>query len=288
MGHLLETCVAARRRGRRRPQQCRGGQYCRASFYGLALRRVRVSGKSWSLVQRDTLDRAKNAALDECGKSGKSCRIIDAVCADGVGRWVFQIMTLDTVDNAKHVSRPNFEPPCFSALLLSTLGSAAALAQSGSSGGIGNDEKSLSGSRDTPRAIESSRPARRRQAGGRRARRAAARVAGGGGGGVDGAWVVTCGRLRWHRLRRDRRSRAAGSSAKASTDQRERRRRGTIRFQANGLTSIGSGRLSGRSGPQERSAAPTAVEDLVRDQAVTHKSLAPPVCRNCGSPRGLN
>ena len=34
----------------------------------------------------DTVQRAKDAALDECGKTGKSCRIIDAVCADGSGR----------------------------------------------------------------------------------------------------------------------------------------------------------------------------------------------------------
>jgi hypothetical protein len=44
------------------------------------------SGRSWSLLQRDTLEKAKQAALDECGKAGKSCRIIDAVCADGRGR----------------------------------------------------------------------------------------------------------------------------------------------------------------------------------------------------------
>ena len=65
-----------------------GGAKCtiELSFYGSRCGAFAVSGKSWSLVQRDTLDRAKNAALDECGKSGKSCRIIDAVCADGVGR----------------------------------------------------------------------------------------------------------------------------------------------------------------------------------------------------------
>ena len=38
----------------------------------------------------------------------------------------------------------------------------ATLAQSGSAGGsIGNDEKSLSGSRQAPRAVEPSKPARR-------------------------------------------------------------------------------------------------------------------------------
>jgi hypothetical protein len=67
-----------------------GGGKCRIelSFYGNRCGAFAVSGKSWSLVQRDTVQRAKDAALDECGKTGKSCRIIDAVCADGSGRHV--------------------------------------------------------------------------------------------------------------------------------------------------------------------------------------------------------
>jgi Caspase domain/Domain of unknown function (DUF4189) len=56
------------------------------SFYGTRCGAFAISGKSWSLVQRDTVQRAKDAALDECGKTGKSCRIIGAVCADGSGR----------------------------------------------------------------------------------------------------------------------------------------------------------------------------------------------------------
>jgi hypothetical protein len=56
------------------------------SFYGTRCGAFAISGKSWSLVQRDTVQRAKGAALDECGKTGKSCRIIGAVCADGSGR----------------------------------------------------------------------------------------------------------------------------------------------------------------------------------------------------------
>jgi Caspase domain/Domain of unknown function (DUF4189) len=56
------------------------------SFYGTGCGAFAISGKSWSLVQRETVQRAKDAALDECGKAGKSCRIIGAVCADGSGR----------------------------------------------------------------------------------------------------------------------------------------------------------------------------------------------------------
>jgi hypothetical protein len=37
-------------------------------------------------MQRDTVESARDAALGECGKAGKSCRIIGAVCADGSGR----------------------------------------------------------------------------------------------------------------------------------------------------------------------------------------------------------
>lgn len=56
------------------------------SFYGASCGAFAVSARSWSLVQRDTLQKAKDAAIDECGRSGKSCRIIGAVCADGSGR----------------------------------------------------------------------------------------------------------------------------------------------------------------------------------------------------------
>jgi Caspase domain/Domain of unknown function (DUF4189) len=65
-----------------------GASKCPAelSFYGSRCGAFAISGKSWSLVQRDTVQRARDAALDECGKTGKSCRVIGAVCADGSGR----------------------------------------------------------------------------------------------------------------------------------------------------------------------------------------------------------
>ena len=56
------------------------------SFYGGRCGAFAVSGNSYSLVQRDTIQRAKEAALGECNKTGKSCRVIGAVCADGSGR----------------------------------------------------------------------------------------------------------------------------------------------------------------------------------------------------------
>jgi hypothetical protein len=65
-----------------------GGSECRIelSFYGTLCGAFAISNKSWSLVQRDSAPRAKEAALDECNKAGKACRIIGAVCADGTGR----------------------------------------------------------------------------------------------------------------------------------------------------------------------------------------------------------
>jgi hypothetical protein len=69
---------------------------------------------------------------------------------------------------------------------------ALALAQSGSTGGsIGNDEKSLSGSRQAPRSLESERPSRRSKPDAEEPRRSESRRSGGeGGGNFDGAWVV--------------------------------------------------------------------------------------------------
>jgi hypothetical protein len=77
-------------------------------------------------------------------------------------------------------------------LLISVAISGAAVAQSGSAGGsIGNEEKSLSGSREKPREVESSKPARRAkpESDEPSARREKSRGEGGGGGNFDGSWV---------------------------------------------------------------------------------------------------
>jgi len=82
------------------------------------------------------------------------------------------------------------------ALLSATLAIVAlpslARAQSGSAGGsIGNDEKSLSGSRETPRAAEPSRPERRSKPETEAPSRASRKSGGSGGGNIDGAWILT-------------------------------------------------------------------------------------------------
>ena len=78
-------------------------------------------------------------------------------------------------------------------MLISAVSPAAvAHAQSGSAGGsIGNDEKSLSGSRERPREAESSKPARRAKPESDAPRRASRPSGdGAGGGNFDGTWVA--------------------------------------------------------------------------------------------------
>jgi hypothetical protein len=68
-----------------------------------------------------------------------------------------------------------------------------ARAQGSAGGSIGNDEKSLSGSREAPRAVEPSKPTRRSKPEVDVPSRAARKSGGGGNGGgnFDGAWVLT-------------------------------------------------------------------------------------------------
>jgi hypothetical protein len=78
-----------------------------------------------------------------------------------------------------------------SASLAVAMAPGLALAQSGSAGGsIGNDEKSLSGSRQAPRSVEPERPARRSKPEAEEPRRSSSPKSGGGGGNFDGAWIV--------------------------------------------------------------------------------------------------
>jgi hypothetical protein len=84
--------------------------------------------------------------------------------------------------------------PLLALMIPLACGSSLTHAQSGSAGGsIGNDEKSLSGSREKPRAVESSRAARRAKPESDEPRRASRRSGGeggGGGGNFDGSWVA--------------------------------------------------------------------------------------------------
>jgi hypothetical protein len=65
-----------------------GSAQCGAelSFFGTSCGAFAYSDAKWSIVSRDQLQRAKDAALDDCNKGGKSCRIVGATCADGAGQ----------------------------------------------------------------------------------------------------------------------------------------------------------------------------------------------------------
>ena len=132
------------------------------------------------------------------------------------------------------------------ATLISVMfGSGLVHAQSGSAGGsIGNDEKSLSGSR----AGESSKPARRSQPEADEPRRTG-RKSSGGGNNFDGAWIVSAVGVTCQ---------GTSSNAVVVTSGKiiGQTARGTVSpdgrvygtSTGNGITVITTGRLSGRSG----------------------------------------
>jgi len=134
-------------------------------------------------------------------------------------------------------------------LASAAFGAGAANAQSGSVGGsIGNDEKSLSGSREAPRANEPEKPARRSKPEADEPRRASQGGVGGAGG-FDGAWIVnsvgtTCsGSSRNAVVVTSGRIIGQGVSGRVSPN-------GAVNAinNSSGVTSTSVGRLSGRSG----------------------------------------
>ena len=135
-------------------------------------------------------------------------------------------------------------------LLTAAFALSSALAQSGSAGGaIGNDEKSLSGSRQD-RSAEPAAPARRSKPAAEESRPSSRRSSGGGGaggGGFDGAWMVTsigCGGT------------TSGAVVVSSGKVIGQGVSGTVSpsgavstvGQGDGVTFTGSGRLGARSG----------------------------------------
>jgi len=127
------------------------------------------------------------------------------------------------------------------------IGADAAFAQGSAGGSIGNDEKSLSGSRATPRAIETQKPVRRSKPEAESPRRTSRSSGGGGGGNFDGAWMVTsvgCGGSSTGAVVvTSGRFIAQGVSGTVSSN-------GGVRTVGNfnGVAVISSGRLSSRSG----------------------------------------
>ena len=136
------------------------------------------------------------------------------------------------------------------AALLLALAAPSALAQSGSAGGsIGNDEKSLSGSR-SDRSAEPA-PSERRSKPAADEQRSSPRRGGGGGGGgssFDGAWAVTSvgcgGTTSGATVVTSGRVIAEGVSGTVSPNGSVH----TFGHGEGGITYTGAGRLSGRSG----------------------------------------
>ena len=137
--------------------------------------------------------------------------------------------------------------------LIITLASTSAFAQSGSAGGsIGNDEKSLSGSRQDSSPGRSAEPApsTRRSKPAADDQRSSSRRGGGGGGGgsFDGAWSVTSvgcgGTVSGATVVTSGRVIAEGVSGTVSPNGSVH----TFGHGEGGITYTGAGRLSGRSG----------------------------------------
>ena len=146
--------------------------------------------------------------------------------------------------------RPALRIALLSMLTSALFGGGFAQAQSGSAGGsIGNDEKSLSGSRDAPRGVEPERPARRGKSEADEPRRASSKSGGGGGNNFDGAWIVngvgvTCSGTSSNAVVVTS-GRIIGETARGTVSP-DGRVYGTA--SGNGLTITTIGRLSGRGG----------------------------------------
>src|SRR5664279_4708673 len=93
----------------------------------------------------------------------------------------------------KSTIRYNFASALLTVSLAIAINPAGAFAQGSAGGSIGNDDKAVSGSRETPRAAEPSKPARRSKPEAEEPRRTSRKSGGGGSGGgnLDGAWVLT-------------------------------------------------------------------------------------------------
>jgi hypothetical protein len=147
----------------------------------------------------------------------------------------------------QNVVRRAIPIPLLAALISVVFGSGLAHAQSGSAGGsIGNDEKSLSGSREPPQPAEAPR---RNQSDADEPRRAGRKSGGGGSNSFDGAWVVhsrgvSCSGTSSNAVVVTS-GRIIGESARGTVSP-DGRVYGTS--SGNGITVITTGRLSGRSG----------------------------------------
>lgn len=130
------------------------------------------------------------------------------------------------------------------------VGAGAAFAQGSAGGSVGNDEKSLSGTRESPRAVEPAQRSKPKPEADepRRASRKTGAGGGGGGGNFDGAWIANsvgspCGSATQAFVVTSGRIIGEGLSGTVSPS-------GATSSVGNygSITAISSGRFSGRSG----------------------------------------
>jgi hypothetical protein len=59
------------------------------SFFGTSCGAFAVSDKGgWSMAARDDVQHSRAAAVSDCERLGRSCRVVGTVCADGAGRFM--------------------------------------------------------------------------------------------------------------------------------------------------------------------------------------------------------
>jgi hypothetical protein len=70
-------------------ESCGDNKSCpvEVSFFGTECGVFAYSSSTWAISARDDIRKAKDAALGECRKRGKSCEIVASVCADGAERY---------------------------------------------------------------------------------------------------------------------------------------------------------------------------------------------------------
>ncbi len=169
----------------------------------------------------------------------------------GLCRWVGPPELSSSIwtpgDDAQHHSTSRWNARFSVSRSLSSSRPSTALAQSGSTGGsIGNDDKSLSGSR----SAEPERPARRSKPDAEEPRRSSSRRGGGWrAGNFDGAWIVvstgmTCPGTSTSAVDRDQRQDHRRRPHRNHQPERGRHSVGHY----NGVTVVSSGHASGRSG----------------------------------------
>ncbi len=57
------------------------------SFFGTSCGAFAHYRANWAIIARDDIGKARAAALADCGRHGKSCQIVAAVCANGAERF---------------------------------------------------------------------------------------------------------------------------------------------------------------------------------------------------------